>query len=42
MKLVEELAAIYHLRVKNLGISNKGLELTKAMLARPFDNHTQP
>ena len=42
IKLVEELAAIYHLWVKNLGISNQGVERTTAMLARPFDNHTQP
>jgi len=41
IKLVEELAEIYHLWVNNLGISNQGVELTTAMLARPFENHTQ-
>jgi hypothetical protein len=41
IKLVDELAGIYHLWVNNLGISNQGVELTTAMLARPFDHHTQ-
>ena len=41
IKLVEQLAGIYHLWVENLGISNQGVELTTAMLARPFDNHPQ-
>ena len=41
IKLVEQLAGIYHLWVENIGISNQGVELTTAMLARPFDNHPQ-
>jgi len=40
-KLVEELVGIYHLWVKNLGISKDDMEPTFAMLARPFADHTR-
>jgi hypothetical protein len=39
--LVEELVGIYRLWVKNLGISNHGVEPTSAMLARPSADHTR-
>jgi len=39
IKSVEELAGIYHLWIKNLDITNHGVELTTAMLARPFADH---
>lgn len=39
--LVEELVGIYRLWVKNLGISNHGVEPTSAMLARPSADYTR-
>ena len=40
-KLVEELVWIYHLWVKNLGITNHGIELPSGTLARPSADHTR-
>ena len=41
-KLVEELVEIYHLWIKSLGVTNYGIELSLAMLARPSADHTRP
>jgi hypothetical protein len=40
-QLVGELVGIYRLWVKNLGISNHGVELTSAMLARASADHSR-
>jgi hypothetical protein len=40
-ELVEVLVGIYHLWVKNLRISNDGMEPTLSMLAHPFADHTR-
>ena len=41
-KLVEELVEIYRLWIKSLGVTNYGIELSLAMLARPSADHTRP